>query len=770
MTPEFVDGAVRFRGLPPLAWSHPLANPQFGYLATDAGAGHMWYCNAREDQLTPWRNDPLAVTGPETLEVLSEGRAYSLFARDGDSRVTYAPGTAVWERELPGLSTRLTAYVHPTAAARVLLIELRGERAASARLRWFASLCLSDREDGQTVTAFSPEKRVLCARNEANRSFAPYTFAFTSNPAPERFTCDEADFRSGAMRYKTGGGLLPCMAAELAPARDGEVWRAVIVCGCAPHEAALARLTALSDFAAAEEGLAAVRAYWRELTGDLRVRTPDARLDRYLNGFAAYQVIAGRLFARTSLYQCSGAYGFRDQLQDVLSLLSLPPSGARYRLVRAQIVRAAAHQYPEGDVQHWWHPDRRRDLACSHRGVRTRMTDDLLFLPYTALACQRVTGDRSFLEQRVPYIREPPLEPGRAERFGTPRRASDLRESLWLHCVRAADCFVRRGTGRGGLALMGGGDWNDAMNRVGAGGRGESVWLSWFGCMVLTAMTAEARVRGDEAHALSWGSFADGLREAAYRAWDGAWFLRGRYDDGAPLGSAASDACRIDAISQAFAPLADPDPADPARRAMQEQALRSALDLLRDGPVTRLFTPPFTAESAGSPGYIKAYPPGVRENGGQYTHGAVWLALGLFRRGMTEQAAARLLSLLPSDRGESYKAEPFYLAADVYAAEGLLGRGGWSIYTGAAGWYLQTALTELLGLRFARGRLYVSPHLPAAWEGFTAEITAGGTVSLTVRRGDTPGLFTDGRPAGFIQLPRPGQRLEAELILPRAED
>lgn len=763
----FSDGGMTFSGLPSVAWSHPLANRCFGYLATDAGTGYLWYYNARENRINAWTNDPLAVTGAETLEVLSDGAVYSLFARGADSRVRFSPGAAVWERELPGLRTRLRAYVHPYINARVLMIELRGENARNARLRWYTSLQLGERPDGQVTTVLSTEKRVIYAKNGANRLFAPYLFAFTSQPAPERFTCDEADYRSGEMRYKTGAGLLPCMAAEIPLRQEEGVYRAVIVCGCAAGDATLGLLTALADPENAERGFADTQAYWRGLTGSVRVKTPDARLDHYLNGFNAYQVIAGRLFARTSLYQSSGAYGFRDQLQDALSLLALPPHEERYRLVRTQLLRAAVHQYPEGDVQHWWHPDRRHDRHISDRGVRTRMTDDLLFLPYTALAYLRASGDRAFFERELPYIREAELEPGRMERFGTPEKTPDLRESLWRHCVRAADCFVHRGTGPSGLALVGGGDWNDAMNRVGAEGRGESVWLSWFGRMVLSGMAAEARVRGDEAHARAWTAFADRLTDAAYRAWDGRWFLRGRYDNGAPLGSAESDACRIDAISQAFSVLADPAPADKARTAMQKTALESAVSLLWDGnPVVRLFTPPFTGASAQSPGYIKAYPPGIRENGGQYTHGAVWLAMGLFRAGMTEEAAAMLLTLLPAERGAQYLAEPCYLAADVYAADGLYGRGGWSIYTGAAGWYLQAALGELLGLRFVRGVLYPAPQLPAAWPGFRAEIeTEGGCVELEVRRGGSPSLTVDGKPAAAIELPKDGARVRAELVL-----
>lgn len=762
---EFTGDAVKICGVPSLAWSHPLANRAFGYLATDTGSGYLWYYNARENKMNAWVNDPLAVTGPETLEVLANGETYSLFARGGDSRTRFSPGMAVWERELPGLHTSLTAYVHPWINARVLLVELRGERARNAKLRWYTSLQLQERPDGQVKTVFSAEKRVIYAQNAANRLFAPYVFAFTSQPAPERFTCDEADYRSGTLSYRTGAGLLPCIAAEIPLEHENDVFRAVIVCGCASEDAALRLLTDLADYERAAAGLRTTLDYWRGLTGDLRVKTPDTRLNRYLNGFNAYQVIAGRLFARTSLYQSSGAYGFRDQLQDVLSLLALPPREERYRLVRGQLLRAAAHQYPEGDVQHWWHPDRRHDRMVSDRGVRTRMTDDLLFLPYTALAYLRVSGDRAFLEREAPYLREAELEPGRAERFGTPEKANGLRESLWRHCVRAADRFVRRGTGAEGLALMGGGDWNDAMNRVGAEGRGESVWLSWFGAMVLAGMAAEARVRGDETHALAWTGFADRLTEAAYRAWDGRWFLRGRYDNGAPLGSERSDACQIDAISQAFAPMADPHPADETRAAQQRTALESAVSLLwGKNPVVRLFTPPFTRDSVQSPGYIKAYPPGIRENGGQYTHGAIWLAMGLFRAGMPEEAAALLLTLLPSERGARYLAEPYYLAADVYAADGLYGRGGWSIYTGAAGWYLQAALGELLGLRFERGKLYVHPKLPASWDGFTMEFeTDGGCVELKVRRGGARGLEVDGRPADAIDLPTDGARIRAEL-------
>ncbi len=495
---------------------------------------------------------------------------------------------------------------------------------------------------------------------------------------------------------------------------------------------------ALGDVREARKLLNRTVMYWNRQVSALKLRTPDESLNSYLNGWALYQVLACRLLGRTSRYQSGGAYGFRDQLQDACALLL---TGSE--IPRNQILRACAHQFWEGDVQHWWHEPEAGEPGPG-RGVRTRISDDLLWLPYAVCAYRARRGEDGLLDERCPYLESPPLEPEEGERYEQPAR-SPRTGTVYEHACRAAELVLARGTGDHGLLLMGTGDWNDGMNLVGAEGRGESVWLTWFAVHVLERLAPLCAERGDGVRAETFRAAAVRLREAANAAWDGDWFLRGWYDSGAPLGSRENEECRIDSIAQSWAVLAGGD------REKTERAVRSALKLLwdKEAGLVRLFTPAFDSGDQ-EPGYIKGYIPGVRENGGQYTHAAVWLALACLELGLAEEGYGILKTLLPAGHDPAvYRAEPYVLAADVYAAPAHRGRGGWSWYTGAAGWYYRTAVEDLLGLKLRAGRLFLEPVLPADWPGYTAVWrTERAVLRIAVTRGERAALLLDGAPAG----------------------
>ena len=481
-------------------------------------------------------------------------------------------------------------------------------------------------------------------------------------------------------------------------------------------------------------------ARWRRIVCPLTVETPDAALNHYLNGWCLYQVVACRLLARTSRYQNGGAFGFRDQLQDALALLPVDPSWCR-----AQILRCCAHQFQEGDVQHWWHEVREE----KNRGVRTRISDDLLWLPHALARYCESWNDWTILTEKVNYLSGEPLKEGEAERYFIPSTASEA-ESVYDHAVRALNCALDREAGSHGLMKMGSGDWNDGMNRVGVGGQGESVWLTWFTAITLQSFAPVAERMSDPESAERFRSAAGRLKQAAENAWDGAWYLRGWYDDGTPLGSGGAPECQIDSIAQSWAALTPG--VDRTRAGI---ALRSALDRLfdRELGVVRLFTPAFSSGET-DPGYIRGYVPGVRENGGQYTHAAVWLALACYELGWNEEGWELLRALLPETHPtEVYRAEPYVLAGDVYTNPDHPGRGGWSWYTGAAGWYYQTAINGLFGITVKDQCLSISPKLPTGWPGCSARWAGKGwTLFLTVRRGGDHALLLDGEPVSAVRL------------------
>jgi cyclic beta-1,2-glucan synthetase len=455
-----------------------------------------------------------------------------------------------------------------------------------------------------------------------------------------------------------------------------------------------------------DEVLGAVTEHWEGILGTVQVKTPDRSMDILLNRWLLYQTLACRVLARSAFYQASGAYGFRDQLQDVMALAVPTPE-----LTRRHLLRAAGRQFVEGDVQHWW-------LPPSGQGVRTRISDDRVWLAYAAVHYVQVSGDLAVLDEMVPFLEGPALRPDEHDSYFQPMQAEE-RATLFEHCARALDDCLS--VGAHGLPLIGSGDWNDGMNRVGEGGQGESVWLAWFLYTTLSAFAPVAQNRGESERASTWQRHAAQLQESLEReAWDGEWYRRGYFDDGTPLGSASSDECRIDSIAQSWGVIsgaADPTRATRAMAAVDEHLVR------REDGLVLLFTPPF-AHTALDPGYIKGYPPGIRENGGQYTHAATWAVIAFAMLGDGDKAGELFSLLNPIHHANSraashrYKVEPYVVSADVYSQPPHVGRGGWTWYTGSAGWLYRAGLEWILGFRVQGATLLIDPCVPKAWPGF----------------------------------------------------
>lgn len=693
-------GAVRFQTppMPPRAWSNILSNGEFGYIAADGGTGHMWLNNARECPISPWLNDPIAVTGAETLELFTAAGRRSLFA-DGlhPCRITHGFGWTRWETD----KCSVTAFIPLGCNARVLLIE-GGD---GAYIGWHLPITLTpNRIDARFVTT-ACQDGCLEARNP-RCAFPDTVFRAVVSRELSGFTCNGASWTSGLPDGKTGSGFDPCFSA---------VWNgggiSVLVCGCEDAET----LRAYANPERAAKELLRVRDYWRTTLGRVRVRTPDEDLNRLMNGWVAYQALSCRIMGRSSLYQSGGAFGFRDQLQDAVNLLLIDPARTQ-----RQILLSCARQFREGDVLHWWH-----DYPDGARGVRTRCSDDLLWLPWALCEYVEKTGDCRICAEKAFWLEAEPLRPDENDRYFTPSPSAEDSPVL-EHAKQALDCVLTRGHGPHGLLRMGSGDWNDGMNRVG----GESVWLTWF--FIHTARRfANLLDRLGESGAAVYTEAAEQYAHAAERAWDGNWYLRGWWQDGAPLGAAGASACALDSVAQswaAFCPEADPHHVRTALRACMENLHDEAHGL------TKLFTPPFTEEGR-DPGYIRACGPGFRENGGQYTHGALWLASALLKCGFTEDGAKVLLSAIPARHAPAqWGAEPWVIAADVSANPDHYGEALWSWYTGSAGWFFRVVLEDLLGIRLKDGHLVAEPHLPAGWEGFEADICSR---HIETRRGRT---------------------------------
>lgn len=666
------DGTFEFdarQNLPPRAWTLPLTNGSFGALAADCGGAGMWLRNARELRVDKGLDGDLAASGSETLLCGGE----SLFA---GAKVRFGFGWARWEKG----GAAVTLFIPQGADARIMIIEnAPGELAWTLR----PGLAYENRDAAFAVTRV--ENGALRARNP--RGGAP------GLDFGAAFSCDAALEAEYAGR--------PIFSARL----PGGGTR-VIACGFLDT----AELKRLADPERAAVLLDETKRHWAAITGKLKLKTPSPELDRYMNGWAVYQTLACRLLARTSIYQSGGAYGFRDQLQDAVNLLLIEPKYARER-----ILAACAHQYLEGDVMHWWHEGE------PNRGVRTRCSDDLLWLPWAVCEYVEKTGDAAILTENRPFLCSKELEPHEETRY-EPASAAERPGTVLEHAALALSRVIKRGVGEHGLPLMLAGDWNDGMDAVGVGGRGESVWLAWFFAHTARRFAPLLERSGDKPGAAALLSAAARLGRAADRAWDGGWYLRGYFDDGAPLGSAKGRGCRIDSIAQSWAAM--------CREAAPEKvnaALDAALERLfdREGGIVKLFDPPF-GDGAERAGYIASYGPGFRENGGQYTHGAIWLAMACLRTGRRAEGLELLKAVLPRLAPE-YGAEPYVIAADVYSNSDRYAQAGWSWYTGSAGWFFRVVTGDLLGLAVEDGKLTARPNAPEGWK-FSASLSGAGEV------------------------------------------
>jgi len=719
----------------PAPWVNVLANPHFGSIVTESGGAYTWSENAHEFRLTPWSNDGVGASSGEAFYLRDEesGHYWSptpLPVRGAmPYRTRHGFGYSVFEHTAGGIHSELWIYVALNDAVKFSVLKVRNGSGRTRRLSatGYVEWVLGDlrpKTAMHVVTAIDAASGALFARNGYNSEFEGRVAFFDVDDLARTLSGDRAEFigRNGslaapeAMRRtrlsgRLGAELDPCGAIQVPfTLVDGEEREIIFRLGAARDlEKACNLAQSLRVSGSARAALDNVRRYWRDTLGTLQVATPDPALDVLANGWLLYQAQACRLWARSGYYQSGGAFGYRDQLQDVMALVYAAPT-----LVREHLLRSATRQFPEGDVQHWWHPP-------LGRGVRTRCSDDYLWLPLATCRYVAVTGDRAVLDEHGHFLEGRMLGPDEESYYDLPGQSLET-ATLYVHCVRAIEHGLRFGAR--GLPLMGSGDWNDGMNLVGIEGRGESVWLAFFLHEVLSRFGPLADAHGDEAFAERCRSQAALLREQlALHAWDGEWYLRAWFDDGTPLGSHASAECRIDSISQSWSVLSgagSPERAEAAMAALDQHLVR------RDIGIVQLLDPPFD-KSDLDPGYIKGYVPGVRENGGQYTHAAVWAAMAFAARGDSTRAWELLEMINPINHARTldaltvYKTEPYVVTADVYGVAPHSGRGGWSWYTGSASWLYRLMVESLLGFEVNAGRLRLTPCLPASWSGYTLD-------------------------------------------------
>jgi cyclic beta-1,2-glucan synthetase len=714
----------------PAPWINVLANPGFGCQVAAEGSGYSWAANSRENQLTPWSNDPVSDRPGEAMYIQDEatGDLWGPTASPVHDPLAFhtarhGQGYSRFEHESRGVYSDLLVFVPVDDPVRIARLRLRN---TSGKVR---RLCITvyvewvlgpDRSAGapHITTEHDAATGAIFARNPWNAPFASRVAFADLGGRHTAWTADRREFigRHGTLAApaaligrrplsrRVGAGLDPCAALQVSVSiAPGETAEVDFFLGQAADSGLARELVQQYRVADLDAVFRRVLDHWDSVLDAVQVKTPERSFDILLNRWLLYQSLVCRVWARAAFYQASGAYGFRDQLQDGMALAVSRPD-----LTREHLLRAAARQFPAGDVQHWW-------LPHNGQGVRTRISDDMVWLAFASVHYVRTTGDVAVLDETVPFIEGQTLKPGEHDAYFLPTLSEEA-ASLYEHCAMALDrsCVA----GRHGLPLMGTGDWNDGMNRVGVLGSGESVWLGWFLYATLQAFRPLAEARGDTARSTGWQAHATALQGALEReAWDGNWYLRGYFDDGTPLGSATSEECQIDSIAQSWSVLSGAGDIARSTRAMAAVGKRL---IQRDDALALLFTPPFDL-SAVDPGYIKGYPPGIRENGGQYTHAATWSVLALAALGHADEAASLFSLLNPINRTttredvERYRVEPYVVAADIYSVAPHVGRGGWTWYTGSAGWLYRAGLEGLLGFHLEGAQLRLAPGIPGHW-------------------------------------------------------
>ncbi len=732
---------VRDESPPPAPWVNVIANSRGGFVVSERGAGYTWVDNSHFFRLTPWHNDPVSDPASDVIYLRDEdsGAVWSATpapVRSGaQCRTTHSPGTSTFELEHSSIASHLTLGIANDDPVKVSLLRLTNLSTETRRIsvtayvEWTLGV-LRENTRHQVRTEFDASRGAIFARNPFDPDYSDWVAFCALSEKVESHTADRREFlgrngdvalpqaiAGGTLAGATGSGLDPCAALScVLELRAGETREMAVLLGAASDTAqARILLDRNRDRASAQENVGLSARSWSERLSVVQVRTPDPAFDAMLNRWSLYQALACRMWGRSALYQSSGAYGFRDQLQDAMAFVYADPG-----VSRRHIVRAAGRQFVEGDVQHWWH-------TRNGNGIRTRYSDDLVWLPYVVDHYLRVSGDWSLLSEEVMYLDMRQLASHEHELYEPPR-TSDQSGSIYDHCIRALNKACT--TGAHGLPLIGGGDWNDGMNRVGIEGKGESVWLAWFLVKTLRSFAVHAEQWGDAEVARIFLERADSYVAAIEEnAWDGEWYRRAWFDDGTPLGSAQSDECRIDSLAQSWSVISEAGMRERQHAAMQSLEKHLVRD---DQRLIMLLTPPFD-KTANDPGYIKGYVPGVRENGAQYTHAALWAVLATTLLGQADRAFELFQMMNPLTHGNTpqgvarYKVEPYVIAADVYTADAHLGRGGWTWYTGAASWFYRVGLENILGFTKRGDTLSIKPCVPTAWPGFKVEYRYGGS-------------------------------------------
>ena len=761
----------------PAPWVNVIATPEFGCVVSEAGMGPTWSQNSGENRLTPWRNDPVSDTPSEVIYLRDEdtGQIWSptpLPARaDAPYLIRHGAGYSIFEHVSHDLEQTMTVFVAPEKPVKIVQLKLRNGTGRMRRVNvsYYTEWVLGVARES-TAPYITPEfdsaSYALLARNSYNTDFGQRVAFLACTREPASVTTDRTEFLGRLGSYTRPAALErvgltprlepgsdPCAVLQfLLWLQPGETKEITFLLGQGTDHADAKRLISyFQNIEHVEATREQVREFWDDILEQTQVQTPDAGMDILLNRWLLYQSLSCRFWGRTALYQSSGAYGFRDQLQDVMGYVNTRPD-----LTRQHILESAAHQFEEGDVLHWWHPP-------AGRGIRTRCSDNLLWLPFVTAHYVRTTGDRSILEEEIPFLSAESLKPREHERYG--QFPSGEIQTLYEHCCRA----LEKGSTAGphGIPLMGAHDWNDGMNRVGYLGRGESIWLGWFLSTTLTQFAEICEMLGDEKRASDYRARTVNIHKALEKnGWDGEWYLRAYYDNGSRLGSSVNNECRIDAIAQSWAVIsgnADPERASQAMESVYRNLVRPQDELIL------LFTPPFH-RTARDPGYIKGYPRGIRENGGQYTHAALWTIWACAQMGQGDRATELFRLINPiyhadtAENVERYRVEPYVIAADVYSVDPYVGRGGWTWYTGSASWMYRLGIEMILGLQRTGEYLQIRPNIPNDWREFQINYRFGESLYhiLVKQQGEMNQITMDGKTVedGSIPLADDGKTHE----------
>lgn len=729
----FTHGIFTVTDKPELPWCVVLANSSFGTLVSDKSLGFSWALNSRENKLTPWSNDTMTDNMGEKIYLKINGIIYDLAV---GATVRFSKKIVQFLGTVQGINYDITVWVPQKGMIKHCDLKLVNNESEDKKVEivYYTEPVMGvNKKDSNLLKSVFDGKAVVMSNQCTSGPYGYMRVGLLS--AADFYTCDRAEFLNGKW---DSGKLMPigdsCAAVGkkmILPPKRQESVRFILSWGASEKASSVVATKNLSV---------------EQNENTLYINTPDKELNYMFNTWIPAQIVNSRIFGRTGFYQCGGAYGFRDQLQDVSSLVLLYP-----QLVKTHIIRCAAHQFEHGDVLHWWHT-MPKDVGGT-KGVRTRYSDDLLWLPLVASEYAKKTGDYEIFNIKVPYLEGEELQHCEDEKYFEPKQ-SDKKGTLYEHCIKVIERVINYG--EHGLALIGGGDWNDGFNLVGIKGMGESVWLTQFLSMTLSSFAPICKSLKEEERAEKYIAESEKLKQNIDdNAWNGEWYLRAFFDDGTPLGVKGSQRCEIDSIAQSFSVLCDMP-----NQERKDKALKSAVEKLvdEDNGLIKLFTPPFTTQGKQA-GYVNAYPPGIRENGGQYTHAAVWLCSALIKNGQQDAGYKLLRMLNPAckyrdeKQAKNYKTEAFALAGDVYSKPGVEGRGGWSLYTGAAGWYYRTVYEDLLGIIQNENRIYLTPKLPSNWEGYAAKLLKdGSTIDIEVKRGEQMHMQVDGKTAKYIPL------------------